>query len=79
VNAGRARRLYIPLNEMEDAMRVFILSLVAAAIIAGGGYVALSRMQESSADAFTTGSARLDWQEQSNMYGREVPAPRSAQ
>lgn len=60
-------------------MRVFILSLVAAAVIAGGGYGALNRFQESSAEAFTTGSSRLDWQEQSNMYGREVPAPAGAQ
>ena len=25
-----------------------------------------------------TGSARLDWQEQSNIYGREVPPPKGA-
>lgn len=57
-------------------MRVFILSVVAAAILAGGAYVGLSRLQESTADAYTTGSARLDWQEQSDFYGREVPPPK---
>lgn len=57
-------------------MRVFILSLAAAAVIAGGGYAALNRLQESSADAFTTGSARLDWQEHSNLYGRELQGAR---
>jgi len=75
VKAGRAGRLYIPVNEMEVAMRVFILSVVAAAIVAGGAYVGLQRVQESTADAYTTGSARLDWQEESNFYGREVPPP----
>jgi hypothetical protein len=63
-------------NEMEAAMRIFVLSVAAAAIIAGIAYVSLSSFQESTADAYTTGSARLDWQEQSDVYGREVPAPR---
>jgi hypothetical protein len=64
---------------MEVAMRVFILSVAAAAIIAGAAYVGLSRVQESTADAYTTGSSRLDWQEQSDSYGREVPAPKGAE
>ena len=59
-------------------MRIFALSVVAAAIIAGVAYVSLNSFQESTADAYTTGSARLDWQEQSDSYGREVPAPRGA-
>jgi hypothetical protein len=80
-NVQRARPHLISIsdaNEMEDAMRVFILALVAAATIASGGYIGLSRLQVSSAEAFTTGSARLDWQERSNMYGRELPAPGGA-
>ena len=60
-------------------MRVYAVSVLAAAIIAGGAYVGLSRFQESSADAYTTGSARLDWQEQSNFYGFQVPAPKGAE
>jgi hypothetical protein len=61
---------------MEVAMRVFALSVLAAAIIAGGAYVGLNSLQESTADAYTTGSARLDWQEQSNFYGFQAPAPK---
>jgi hypothetical protein len=76
VKAEGAARLYIEGNEMEAAMRVFVLSVAAAAIIAGISYVSLSSFQESTATATTTGSARLDWQEQSDVYGREVPAPR---
>ena len=59
-------------------MRVYALSVLAVLILAGAGYAGLSTIQESTADAFTTGSARLDWQEQSNFYGFEVPAPKGA-
>jgi hypothetical protein len=79
VKAGGARHLYIEGNEMEAAMRVFILSVAAAAIIAGISYVSLNSFQESTATAYTTGSARLDWQEQSDVYGREVPPPKGAE
>jgi hypothetical protein len=64
---------------MEVAMRVYALSVLAVVILAGAGYAGLSRIQESTADAFTTGSARLDWQEQSNFYGFQVPAPKGAE
>ncbi len=57
-------------------MRVYILSVLAAAVLAGGGYLILNSAQESTADAYTTGSARLDWQEQSNSYGFQVPPPK---
>lgn len=60
-------------------MRVFILSLAAAAIISGAAYIALSSVQEPTGRAYTTGSARLDWQEQSNIYGRETPPPPGAE
>ena len=59
-------------------MRVYALSVLAAAILAGGGYLALNAAQESTADAYTTGSARLDWQEQSNSYGFQVRPPKAA-
>jgi hypothetical protein len=64
---------------MEVAMRVFALSVLAAAVLAGAGYVGLSRIQQSTADAFTTGSARLDWQEQSDFYGFQAPPPQGAE
>lgn len=79
MKAGGVARLYIPGNEMEAAMRVFILSVAAAAIIAGLAYVSLNSYQESTASAYTTGSARLDWQEQSNFYGFQVPPPKGAE
>lgn len=60
-------------------MRVYALSVLAAAILAGGAYVGLSRFQESTADAYTTGSARLDWQEQSNFYGFQAAPPKGAE
>ncbi len=60
-------------------MRVYALSVLAAAILAGGGYLALNAAQESTADAYTTGSSRLDWQEQSNFYGYQVPPPKGAE
>jgi hypothetical protein len=66
-------------NQMEAAMRVFVLSVLAAAIVAGVAYVGLNRVQESTADAYTTGSSRLDWQEQSNSYGFEAPPPKGAE
>lgn len=78
MKAELAAARYMPGKETEAAMRVFILSLTTAAIIAGVAYVALSSVQESSGRAYTTGSARLDWQEQSNIYGREVPPPKGA-
>jgi hypothetical protein len=64
---------------MEVAMRVYALSVLAAAILAGGGYLVLNSAQESTADAYTTGSSRLDWQEQSNFYGYQVPPPKGAE
>jgi hypothetical protein len=79
VKALRARRLYIVGSPMEVAMRVFVVSVLAAAILAGGAYVGLSRFQESTADAYTTGSSRLDWQEQSNSYGSQAPPPKGAE
>lgn len=60
-------------------MRIFILSVAAAAIIAGISYMSLNSFQESTATAYTTGSARLDWQEQSDFYGREVQPPKGAE
>jgi hypothetical protein len=56
-------------------MRIFLASVLAVAIIAGGAYAVLKSVQQSTADVYTTGSSRLDWQERSNLYGREVELP----
>lgn len=56
-------------------MRLFMASVLAVAIVAGGAYAVLKSVQQSTADAYTTGSSRLDWQERSNLYGREIEAP----
>ena len=52
-------------------MRVFVLALIAAAVLATGWSFTLNTFQESAAQAMTTGSARLDQQEAVNRYGRE--------
>jgi len=57
-------------------MRVFALAVIVAVLLAGGAYVGLQQFQESTAGAYTTGSARLDWQEQSNFYGFAAPEPK---
>jgi len=57
-------------------MRVFVLSVLAAAVIVALGYAGLTAFQESVATAYSTSAVRIDWQEQSDFYGREVPPPR---
>jgi hypothetical protein len=52
-------------------MRVFLCAVAAAAVLAAGAHFALNSVQESTAAANTTGSARLDQQESVNDYGRE--------
>ena len=52
-------------------MRVFSIAVAAAIIIAAGAHFALNAVQESSADAYATSAARLDWQERVINYGRE--------
>ena len=59
-------------------MRVFVLSVLAAAVIAVLGYAGLTTFQESVATAYSTSGVRLDWQEQSDFYGRAAPPPRGA-
>jgi hypothetical protein len=56
---------------MEVPMRVFILALVAVAVLATGWAFTLDRFQKTAAQAMTTGSARLDQQEAVNIYGRQ--------
>jgi hypothetical protein len=52
-------------------MRVFILSAVAAIVLAVGAAYGLSAFQESIANASVGSSVRLDQQERVNIYGRE--------
>ncbi len=51
-------------------MRVFSLAVIAAVLIALGAASGLSVLQGSSANAETTGSARLNHDESVNFYGR---------
>lgn len=53
-------------------MRVFLIAVAAAVVLAAGAYVTLNAVQESSADAYATSGARLDQQESVNDYGREA-------
>jgi Tfp pilus assembly protein PilO len=52
-------------------MRAFVLALVAVAVLATGWWFSLNALQETAAQAMTTGSARLDQQEAVNAIGRE--------
>jgi hypothetical protein len=52
-------------------MRVFILAAAAAVVIAVVAQFGLSAIQKSSAQAYATSAARLDYQERVNNYGRE--------
>lgn len=52
-------------------MRIFILSVVTAAILALGWAYGLNSIQQSIANAEVGSSVRLDQQEAVNIYGRE--------
>jgi len=52
-------------------MRVFIIAVIAAAVLATTAAYTLNAFQQTAAEAMTTGSARLDQQEAVNIYGRE--------
>ena len=51
-------------------MRVFSIAVLAVLILAGSGAYVLKSVQETSAQADTTGSARLDHGESVNFYAR---------
>ena len=53
-------------------MRVFLISALAAVVLAVAFSATLGIFQESSADAFATSSTRLDQQEAVNLLGREA-------
>lgn len=52
-------------------MRVFIFAVAAAIVIATAAHFGLDEVQKSSAQAYSTGGARLDSQETVNTIGRE--------
>ena len=52
-------------------MRAFIAADCAAIVLAIGASFGLSLLQQTSADAYHTGAARLDSQESVNNYGRQ--------
>ncbi len=52
-------------------MRAFVAAVCTAVVLAIGASFVLSLVQETSADAYHTGAARLDRQEAVNNYGRQ--------
>jgi Tfp pilus assembly protein PilO len=52
-------------------MRIFIFSVVTAAVLGLGWAYSLSSIQQSIANAEAGSSVRLDQQEAVNFYGRE--------
>jgi len=53
------------------AMRAFILSAIAAIVLALGAAWGLSFLQETSARAYIGDSVRFNQEERVNAYGRE--------
>jgi hypothetical protein len=51
-------------------MRVFGIGVVVAVAFAVGAAIGLNFIQETVAQAYTTGAVRLDQQENVNDYGR---------
>jgi hypothetical protein len=51
-------------------MKAFGIGLVVAIALAAGAAIALNSFQETVAQAYSTGSDRLDQQENVNDYGR---------
>jgi len=53
-------------------MKIFSIAVLLALVLAAGGAFVLSSIQETAAQAETTGSARLNQEEYVNSYGREA-------
>lgn len=51
-------------------MRVFLIAIAATLLVALAAVPVLNAIQETSAQAYHTGAARLDWQESVDNYGR---------
>lgn len=54
-------------------MKIFPIAILGALVLAASAAFVLSSIQQTSARAYTTGSSRLDYQEDVNSYGREDP------
>jgi hypothetical protein len=54
----------------ESPMKAFGVGIVVAIALAIGAAISLSFVQETVAQAYSTGAARLDQQEEVNFYGR---------
>ena len=52
-------------------MRVFLIAVTAAVVLAAGAHFALNAVQKSSADAYATSARAARQQERVNNYGRE--------
>ena len=52
-------------------MRVFIMAVITAAVLATAWSFTLNAFQTTAAQNMTTGSARLDQQEAVNLLGRD--------
>ncbi len=52
-------------------MKAFGIAILVALAVAAGAASALSFVQETVAQAYSTGAVRLDQQESVNSYGRQ--------
>jgi hypothetical protein len=52
-------------------MKVFGIAILVALAVAAGAAIALSFVQETVAQAYSTSADRLDQQESVNSYGRQ--------
>jgi len=55
---------------MDENMRALGIGVVVAVALAVGAAIGLGFIQETVAQAYSTGAARLDQQESVNDYGR---------
>ncbi len=53
-------------------MQAFGLGIVVVIVVAVGAAIGLNFIQETSAQAYSTGAARLDQQESVNSFGRQT-------
>lgn len=51
-------------------MKIFLIAVLVSIVVAATGAFALSSIQQTSAQAETTGSSRFNEEENVNFYGR---------
>jgi hypothetical protein len=71
--AARLHATHIEVGDdtRRQPMRAFIAAVCVAIVLAIGASFGLSLLQQTSADAYHTGAARLDSQESVDNYGRQ--------